>query len=91
MEQLPTLLQGLRSAERVDVDFYGQGIERTLTFNRLGDSVEIRYQSRTSWRPVPDVELVEFGELCEILHQLATDFVESLKTAGIEPQQFLSN
>ena len=79
MEQLPSLLAGVRERREVDVDLYSQGIERTLTFRPSGDLVMIRCESRTNWVPNPECESIAQSELVAMLSKLAEDFAGGLK------------
>ncbi|MFG2112297.1 hypothetical protein ACGFRB_06615 [Streptomyces sp. NPDC048718] len=84
MEQLPTLLAGMRNRREVEVDLYSQGIERTLTFRPSGDLVVIHCESRTNWVPSPEREIIARSELVAMLTKLAVDFAGGLKAIGSE-------
>ncbi len=90
VEQLPDLFDGLRSSGAGELDFYPQGVERTVAFKRVGDRYELRCTSRTSWTPSPDVEFVDAVLLDSMLTKLAYDFASALERAsseiaGLEP------
>ncbi|MET8757767.1 hypothetical protein [Lentzea sp. NPDC004782] len=84
MEQLPSLLEGVRDRREVEVDLYSQGIERTLTFRPREDLVMIHCESRTNWVPNPECETVEQSELVAMLSKLAVDFAGGLKAINSE-------
>jgi hypothetical protein len=84
MEQLPELLAGLTSDGRGEVDFYSQGVERTVTFEQVADSYMVRCHSRTSWAPRPEVEYVEAAVMEGMLAQLASTFSTALEAASSE-------
>ncbi|MCK7621694.1 hypothetical protein MUU72_00860 [Streptomyces sp. RS10V-4] len=84
MEQLPSLLVGVRDRREVEVDLYSQGIERTLTFRPSGDLVVIHCDSRTKWVPSPERESVARSELVAMLSKLAEDFARGLKAINSE-------
>ncbi|MCF6524833.1 hypothetical protein [Streptomyces sp. JJ36] len=84
MEQLPSLLVGVRDRREVEVDLYSQGIERTLTFRSSGDLVAIHCDSRTNWVPNPDHESIARSELVAMLSALAEDFARGLKAINSE-------
>lgn len=84
MEQLPSLLAGVREQREVEVDLYSQGIERTLTFSPSGDLVMIHCDSRTNWVPNPEREDIAQGELVAMLSKLAEDFAGGLKAINSE-------
>jgi hypothetical protein len=84
MEQFPSLLVGVRDRREVVVDFYSQGIERTLTFYPSGDLVVIHCDSRTNWVPKPECESIARSELLAMLSKLARDFAGGLKAIHSE-------
>ncbi|MET7296592.1 hypothetical protein ABZS79_31575 [Streptomyces griseoloalbus] len=84
MEQLPSLLVGVRERREVEVDLYSQGIERTLTFRPSGDLVMIQCESRTSWVPNPERESIAQSELVAMLSKLAQNFAGGLKAIKSE-------
>jgi hypothetical protein len=84
MEQLPSLLVGVRDRREVEVDLYSQGIERTLTFRPSGDFVIIHCDSRTNWVPNPERESIAQSELVAMLSKLAEDFAGGLKAVNSE-------
>ena len=84
MEQLPSLLVGVRDRREVEVDLYSQGIERTLTFRSSGDLVMIYCESRTKWVPKPECEIIAQSELVAMLSKLAEDFAGGLKAINSE-------
>jgi hypothetical protein len=84
MEQLPSLLVGVRDRREVEVDFYSQGVERTLTFRPSGDLVVIHCDSRTNWVPSPECESIARSELVAMLSKLAEDFARGLKAINSE-------
>lgn len=84
MEQLPSLLAGVRDRREVEVDLYSQGIERTLTFRPSGNLVMIHCDSRTSWVPNPEYENIAQGELVAMLSKVAEGFAKGLKVIDSE-------
>jgi hypothetical protein len=81
MEQLPQALAGINAHRAVDLDFYGQGIERALTFQPREKTVVINCSSRTSWRPEPATETASVDELKLMLTTLVEDFIRALSLA----------
>ncbi|GAA1025572.1 MULTISPECIES: hypothetical protein [Amycolatopsis] len=67
-----------------EIDFYGQGIERTLHFrlSSEGEDVRIACTSRTSWTPRPEVEFIARDRLGEMILDLLSAFSSSLRTAA---------
>jgi hypothetical protein len=82
IEQLPVLLAGLREHAEVELDFYSQGIERTLRFTQVASQIEIECISRTSWLPNPAVEITSPEALASMLVRLARDFATSLESVS---------
>ncbi|WP_234046557.1 hypothetical protein, partial [Streptomyces adelaidensis] len=87
MEQIPDLLTGLGAEGRGEVDFYSQGVERTVTFERREGRYLVRCSSRTSWKPSPEVEYVESARLESMLTELASGFSAGLAAASSEIAQ----
>lgn len=69
VEQLPDLLLALRARRSTEIEFPGQGIERSVDLTVNGDAVLARCRSGTSWTPNPAIELVE----CVVIEQLLCD------------------
>ncbi|MFE3785076.1 hypothetical protein ACFXPA_43650, partial [Amycolatopsis sp. NPDC059090] len=86
VEQLPSLLNALRAHRDSELDFYGQGIERTLHFRLSGEGegedARIACTSRTSWTPRPEVEFIARDRLEEMILDLLSAFSSSLRTAA---------
>lgn len=79
VEQLPELLSALRSNGSVEVDLYGQGVERTLSFVVAGDRVTTACASRTGWIPNPDVEEIDLAELLAMIESVAFEFAKFMR------------
>ncbi|MDO0933776.1 hypothetical protein QQY66_19565 [Streptomyces sp. DG2A-72] len=84
MEQLPELLRRLKSEGRGEVDFYSQGVERVVTFERVAAAYVLRCHSRTSWKPSPEVEYVESVKMESMVAELASAFSTGLEAASSE-------
>ncbi|MFJ3173808.1 hypothetical protein ACIPJK_23915 [Streptomyces roseus] len=82
IEQLPAAIDALRSGSPAEIDLYGQGIERRLTFVPAKETTEIRCASGTAWRPDPDREVLSRSEALELLTGLARDFGAALRRAA---------
>jgi hypothetical protein len=78
VEELPRLIEALRSGREMELDLYPQGVERTLRFSPVGDQVRITCVSRTSWAPQPDVEVCSVDGLVAMCVRLAHDFAAAL-------------
>jgi hypothetical protein len=79
IEQLPELLSGLRSNGSAEVDLYGQGVERTLSFVVAGDHVTVACASRTGWIPNPKVEEIDLAELLAMIESVAFEFARFMR------------
>jgi hypothetical protein len=81
VEQLPATLEALQRGEEAEIDFYGQGIERTISFAPTGDLITVNCSSKTAWIPNPSSETVEREEVRMLLLGLARDFKEAVNRA----------
>ena len=81
LEQLPEAVASLRSASKTDfqIDFYEQGIERTLIFHKHDERIRIQCLSGTKWVPNPSEEWISHDDLNKMLCELASRFVEVAK------------
>jgi hypothetical protein len=74
VEEIPGLIDALRSGSKTEVDLYPHGVGRTLTFSPVGELVRVTCVSRTSWVPRPDVGVCSADELLGMCVRLARDF-----------------
>jgi hypothetical protein len=77
LEQLPALVAGLNGIGEGEIDFYAQGLERTVEFTRHGDSIRMSCTSRTQWRPDPETET----STADALDRMFTDFLTATSAA----------
>ncbi|MFD0555593.1 hypothetical protein ACFQ3B_00835 [Stackebrandtia endophytica] len=82
VEELPDLLRALRRREDFEVDMYGQGIERTIAVSVDGDRVLLGCRSRTSWRPDPATETLDFARFTAMTTDLAAQVAVGLVRIG---------
>lgn len=82
VEQLPDLLDDLHAYRVGEIDLYGQGVERTLSFHSSGSEVKITCTSRTTWAPDPAVESIDRDQLQAMIARLLFAFSTSLKVVG---------
>lgn len=82
MEQIPEALTDLKNGHETEIDFYGQGVERTVSWTPRGAEMVLRCDSRTAWKPQPSEERHprEAGE--RILIKAYEDFTLALQTAS---------
>ncbi|MGW9122030.1 hypothetical protein ACWGRV_36420 [Streptomyces sp. NPDC055663] len=81
IEQLPAAIANLQRGFQAEIDLYGQGVERRLSFIPSGDLVEIRCTSGTKWSPDPEMETASRSEILELLTGLARDFKIAVQKA----------
>jgi hypothetical protein len=84
IEQLPSLLRGLRSTGSGEVDLYSQGLEATFSFERKEDLAFISCHSRIKRQIKLPMESIRFDLLEQMLVRLAMDFSNALY--GIAPE-----
>lgn len=84
VEGLPDLISDLPKGRLVVVDLYSQGVERTLTFHPRGQFVDVACVSRTTWKPMPEVETLSLDDLLMMIRRLAVDFATALTRAAPE-------
>lgn len=82
IEQLPDVLEALRTETGVQLDIYSQGIERTIEFLPAGDVVNVRCTSGTSWVPRPQAGELERSYLVAMFERLAREFAIALAVAA---------
>jgi hypothetical protein len=63
LEQLPAVLCAVKAGVATEIDFYEQGIERTISLVPVGNLYRATCVSRTTWQPDPAVEDVGRGAL----------------------------
>lgn len=81
IEQLPALFSWLDSedAGEFQLDFYEQGMERSLIFKRMNTDVQVTCISGTKWPPVPEDEGIGLPHLDYMFGELVRTFVRSVK------------
>ncbi|WP_043680804.1 hypothetical protein [Streptomyces xylophagus] len=78
MEQLPEAIASLGDGKPAQIDFYGQGVERLVTFAPHDGQVVITCTTETDWTPDPGTETVSSEEAKAALAALAHDFRRAL-------------
>lgn len=81
LEQLPYALQSLRSEGRAEIDFYEQGVERSILFLSQGQTCVAKCVSRTNWHPDPDTEVIPCVRLVAMLESVIREFIDALREA----------
>ena len=83
LEQLPDCLHKLALGRECALDFYEQGIERTLRFLPRGEDVEIVCESHLqNWRPSPNSFREPVGQILSMLRRLSEDFLYLAEKVG---------
>lgn len=80
LEQLPGVLKALKNMKETEIDFYEQGIERTirLTPSDTEGNYSAHCTSRLDWTPDPDCEPMDRDTLLEMLSAILNDFILSI-------------
>ncbi|MCC5480428.1 hypothetical protein ACFV2N_12420 [Streptomyces sp. NPDC059680] len=81
IEQLPQAWTALRRKERAQIDFYGQGVERAITFAPAGEQIIMTCTTQTNWIPDPATEIASLSDVEGRLAALAHDFRRALDRA----------
>lgn len=74
IEQLPEAITHLQQKSCAEIDLYGQGVERRISFIPSYDLVEVRCTSGTKWTPAPEMETAPHGEVLGLLTGLSQEF-----------------
>ena len=78
IEQLPDILRALRERQPCDLNFYEQGIERTIDIIPNGEVAELRCHSRTDWIPNPAVETAPIEDLLAMFESLSRQVADAV-------------
>lgn len=82
VEQLPQVINGLKMGQAVEIDFYGQGVERCITFSPREDLVSVGCSSRLDWQPGPDIRWTLTHGIA-VLEGLMGKFLLRLEQCGV--------
>ena len=82
VEQLPGFIRSLMFGAPTQLDFYSQGIERTLEFQPAGEKCRITCISRTSWVPSPQRIEMKTHDVIAMCQELAKDFASAVAIAA---------
>lgn len=75
VEQVPKVIQSICLEKPCVIDFYEQGLERTVEVMPGVELVRLRCSSRTQWVPSPNEESVSTTMFLAMLRAFHTDFV----------------
>lgn len=84
LEQLPSALRGVHDGVAADIDFYEQGIERSIALEPADQKYLVTCVSRTHWQPNPTIEEIPSEDLEEMLLSAREAFMRVL--ADMAPQ-----
>jgi hypothetical protein len=76
LEQLPRCLEACRRGAPFELDFFEQGVERTIEFSPADGRYVAHCRSRTNWTPDPETESIEVGAVRAMLDGLKRTFCE---------------
>jgi hypothetical protein len=82
VEQLPQAINGLKMGQEVEIDFYGPGLERCITFSPHEDDVSVGCSSRLDWQPGPDIRWTLTHGIA-VLEELMDKFLLRLEECGV--------
>jgi hypothetical protein len=82
LEQLPEILQAVRSRSSTEIELYGQGIERTINLDPVGDSYVATCSSSGVWQPQPVVEQIQGERLEAMLNRVQENFLSFVRRAS---------
>jgi hypothetical protein len=77
LEQLPSVLRAVRDGVDTRIDFYEQGVERSIELTSNGDIYVVKCVSNTSWEPNPVIDSVNRRMLEDMLLALRDVFMAS--------------
>jgi hypothetical protein len=67
LEQLPSVLRAVSQNMMAAIDFYEQGVERSILLEPVGNRYIATCASQTDWQPNPAMEDISGDELAEML------------------------
>lgn len=80
LEQLPPILHSIACANYpFELDFYEQGIERLLFFEKADSLIKVTCYSGTLWKPTPPAFLMKESDIVSQLYNLRDSFIEAVK------------
>lgn len=84
LEQLPEFLKAVAAHEPATLDFYEQGLERSVTFTPDVDGYRLSCASLGRWQPNPSTERMSYRDVGEMFGSLMTGFVAFLEQTAPE-------
>lgn len=84
LEQLPDLLHAIADGVSAELDFYEQGIERSLSFTPVADDYAVKCASLTGWHPNPELERISRVALHRMLTAVLDEFLHQVRQISPE-------
>lgn len=84
LEQLPSVLRAVNEGVAAEIDFYEQGLERSIVLAPAKGGYIAKCVSRTGWQPSPAVEELGRDELEEMLLMTREGFMRAF--TGMAPE-----
>lgn len=76
LEQLPGVSRALNERhEEFQLEFFEQGVERLLEFNRRGEDLDVTCSSQTGWIPSPQTMRMPAAEMAAQVKELRATFL----------------
>ena len=82
LEQLPEILRAVHEITVAEIDFYEQGIERSIVLSPDNGSYVAVCRSRTNWQPSPSIERIEYADIEKMLLATREVFMRAFKEAA---------
>lgn len=77
--QLPDACFAVQNGVPAEIDFFGQGLERSIQIEPVGKSIELHCDSRIEWQPDPSTIILPAEDFERMLIDLAKDFANALE------------
>ncbi len=78
LEELPSITRAVQRRMPAEINFYEQGVERSIKLTPTDDGYIAECVSMTSWRPDPNLERISCEELEEMLLASKEAFMSAL-------------
>jgi hypothetical protein len=75
LEQLPKVLKDISLGNSTEIEFYEQGIERTIVFKPVKNLYELSCISQNNWQPNPKEERISTIDLIKMMSNFLENFI----------------
>jgi hypothetical protein len=79
LEQLPEILRAIHGMTVVEIEFYEQGLQRSIELSPDGDSYVAVCRSGMTWQPNPSIERIDRKDLEEMLTAAKEEFMRAFR------------